>query len=162
MPKPVQASTYTFRDIIENGFLYVDKTRYLYELVRYGKGTYFLARPRRFGKSLLLSTLEEIFLGNRELFQGLLIDESDYNWQPYPVIRIDFSQERIYNAQELQELIGALVEEIATKYKITLPKTNYQRQFRRLVQQLAAQGKVVILIDEYDKPLIDNLENQNP
>ena len=159
MPKPVQASTYTFRDIIENGFLYVDKTRYLYELVRYGKGTYFLARPRRFGKSLLLSTLEEIFLGNRELFQGLLIDESDYNWQPYPVIRIDFSQERIYNAQELQELIGALVEEIATKYKITLPKTNYQRQFRRLVQQLAAQGKVVILIDEYDKPLIDNLEN---
>ncbi len=77
MPKPVQASTYTFRNIIEGNFLYVDKTRYLYELVRPGTGIHFLARPRRFGKSLMISTLEEIFLGNRELFKGLWIDSSD-------------------------------------------------------------------------------------
>lgn len=159
MPKPVQASTYTFRHIIEGGFLYVDKTRYLYELVRPGTGIYFLARPRRFGKSLMISTLEEIFLGNKEIFQGLWIADSDYAWQSYPVIRIDFSQERIYTAGGLQELLSAFIEEIAVKHKLTLPKTNYQRQFRRLIQQLGEANKVVILIDEYDKPLIDNLDN---
>ena len=71
MTKPIQATSYNFRDIIEGGFLYVDKTRHLYDLVRYTKGTYFLSRPRRFGKSLMVSTLEEIFLGSKELFQGL-------------------------------------------------------------------------------------------
>ena len=69
MPKPVQASSYTFRDIIEGGFLYVDKTRTIYDLVRYSKGVYFLARPRRFGKSLLISTLAEIFQGNQKLLE---------------------------------------------------------------------------------------------
>ena len=77
MPKPVQASTYTFRKIIEGGFLYVDKTEHLYKLVHPASGVYFLARPRRFGKSLMISTLEEIFLGHKELFQGLWIYESD-------------------------------------------------------------------------------------
>ena len=102
MSKPVQASTYTFRDIIESGFLYVDKTRYLYELVRYNKGIYFLSRPRRFGKSLMISTLEEIFEGNKELFRGLWLYESDYQWQSYPVIRIDFSRMQVTTAEELK------------------------------------------------------------
>ncbi len=87
MLKPLQASTYTFRDLIEGGFLYVDKTQYIYELIRYAKGVHFLSRPRRFGKSLLISTLAEIFRGNKELFQGLWLYESDYQWQTYPVIR---------------------------------------------------------------------------
>ena len=159
MPKPVQVSTYTFRDIIENGFLYVDKTRYLYELVRYGKGIYFMARPRRFGKSLMISTLEELFLGNRLLFQGLWINDSDYAWEPHPVIRLDFSRESVTTAEELKEVILSFIEEIAAQYHLQLPKSNYQRQWRKLIQLLAQQGKVVILIDEYDKPLIDNLEN---
>lgn len=159
MRKPVQASTYTFRNLIEGGFLYVDKTAYLYELVQPSAGIYFLARPRRFGKSLMISTLAEIFRGNRALFQGLWINASDYDWQPYPVIRIDFSQERVYTAAELQELIAAFSTEIAAHYNLTLPQTNYQRQFRHLIQQLAADSKVVILIDEYDKPIIDNLDN---
>lgn len=159
MPKPVQASTYTFRNLIEGGFLYVDKTNYLYDLVHPSTGIYFLARPRRFGKSLMISTLMEIFRGNRQLFKGLWIEQSAYDWQSYPVIRIDFSQERIYTAAELQELIAALSEEIAAHYQLALPKTNYQRQFRHLIQQLAADKKVVILIDEYDKPIIDNLDN---
>ena len=159
MPKPLQPSTHTFRDLIEGGFLYVDKTRYLYDLVRYTKGIYFLARPRRFGKSLMISTLAEIFKGNRELFRGLWLYESDYQWQTYPVIRLDFSQERIYTAAELQEGISAFLEEIALANDIVLADASYQRQFRRLIQQLAANGKVVILIDEYDKPLLDNIEN---
>ena len=78
MVKPIQPSIYTFRRLIEGGFLYVDKTSYLYELVRYAAGVYFLAHPRRFGKSLTISTLEEIFLGNKELFRDLAIYASDY------------------------------------------------------------------------------------
>lgn len=160
MPKPVQASTYTFRDIIENGFLYVDKTRYLYEMVQYGKGIYFLSRPRRFGKSLMLSTLEEIFLGNRELFKGLWIDSSDYSWQAYPIIRLDFSRHAVNSAAALERILDYFIEEIAQRYEITLHGFDYQTRFDNLIQQLARiGGKVVILIDEYDKPLIDNLDN---
>lgn len=160
MPKPVQASTYTFRDIIENGFLYIDKTRYLYEMVRYGKGTYFLARPRRFGKSLMLSTLEEIFLGNRALFSGLWIDTSDYEWQSYPVIRMDFSTNAVKSAANLEQVIDYYVEGIAQQYGITLRGFDYQSRFGSLIEQIARDDKkVVILIDEYDKPIIDHLDN---
>ena len=164
MLKPVQASSPTFRDIIEGGFLYVDKTRYLYDLVRYSKGIYFLARPRRFGKSLTISTLEEIFKGEEELFRGLWIAESDYRWQPYPIIRLDFNQERVQSAAALQEVLSSFLERIAARHQITLPQSNYQRQFLQLIETLAEQGaaghkKVVILIDEYDKPIIDNIEN---
>ena len=158
MPKPVQASTYTFRDIIENGFLYVDKTRYLYELVRYGKGVYFLARPRRFGKSLMISTLEEIFLGNRALFKDLWIDSSDYDWQTYPIIRIDFSANAVTSAANLEQVIDYYVEGFALQHGLKLRGFDYQSRFGNLIEQLASSGKqVVLLIDEYDKPLIDNL-----
>ncbi|MCB0122589.1 MAG: ATP-binding protein [Caldilineaceae bacterium] len=160
MPQPVQASTYTFRDIIENGCLYVDKTRYLYELVRHGKGTYFLARPRRFGKSLMISTLEEIFLGNKTLFAGLWITGSDYNWQRYPIIRFDFSKNSVRSAARLEQVLDYFLETLALQHNLTLRGFDYQSRLDNLIQQLAAQGeKVVILVDEYDKPLIDNLDN---
>lgn len=164
MLKPVQASRPTFRDIIEGGFLYVDKTRDLYELVRYSKGIYFLARPRRFGKSLTISILEEIFKGEKELFRGLWLYTSDYRWQAYPIIRLDFNQERVQSAEALQEVLTTYLERVAARYQITLPRSNYQRQFLQLIEKLAEQGpagqkKVVILIDEYDKPLLDNIEN---
>ncbi len=164
MLKPVQASSPTFRDIIEGGFLYIDKTRYLYDLVRYSKGIYFLARPRRFGKSLTISTLEEIFKGEKALFRGLWLAESDYNWQTYPIIRLDFNLERVHTAAEMQSTLTNFMERIATRHGITLPASNYQRQFRHLIEQMAALGaegqkKVVILIDEYDKPIIDNIED---
>ncbi|MEZ4869080.1 MAG: AAA family ATPase [Caldilineaceae bacterium] len=161
MTKPIQATTYTFRDIIKAGFLYVDKTRYLYDLVRYPKGTYFISRPRRFGKSLTVSTLEEIFRGNKELFQGLWIYNSDYQWQAYPVIRIDFSLNSVKSASQLKEGIQLLLVEIAEQNGLTLTGNSYQHAFRNLVYQLADvhDGKVVLLIDEYDKPITDNLDN---
>lgn len=161
MAKPIQAATYIFRDIIEGGFLYVDKTRYLYEMVRYSKGIYFISRPRRFGKSLLISTLEEIFRGSKELFQGLWIYDSDYNWQPYPIILLDFGLNNVTSAAQLKEAIEVLLAEIATQHGLTLTGNDYQHVFRNLVYQLAAahNGKVVLLIDEYDKPIIDNLSN---
>ncbi|RKY33948.1 MAG: AAA family ATPase, partial [Candidatus Omnitrophota bacterium] len=77
----------TFEKIVRGGYLYIDKTEYLYNLITKGS-VYFLSRPRRFGKSLLISTLNEIFKGNKELFKGLWIDKSDYVWQEYPVIRL--------------------------------------------------------------------------
>ena len=159
MPKPVQASTYTFRNLIEGGFLYVDKTRYLYELVRPATGIYFLARPRRFGKSLMLSTLEEIFLGNREFFEGLWLDASDYEWQPYPVIRFDFSSNSVNSAENLVQFFDYYLDKLARAHQVTLRGFDYQSNFAELIEQVAQTGKVVLLIDEYDKPLIDNLEN---
>lgn len=129
MLKPVQASTYTFRSIIEGGFLYIDKTRYLYQLVKPGTGVYFMARPRRFGKSLMLSTLAEIFLGHRELFQGLWIDGSDYEWQPYPVLRFDFSRHGVKDAAKLEQVIDYYTEELARQHEITLRGFDYQTRF---------------------------------
>lgn len=159
MLKPVQASTYTFRTIIEGGYVYVDKTRYLYELVRQASGVYFLARPRRFGKSLMISTLEAIFKGEKDLFQGLWLYTSDYQWQSYPVIRLDFSRHAVNSADRLEQVIDYYLEGIAQTYGITLGGFDYQSRFDNLIQQLGRTTKVVILIDEYDKPIIDNIGN---
>ncbi|MEZ4870386.1 MAG: ATP-binding protein [Caldilineaceae bacterium] len=159
MPKPVQASTYTFRNLIEGGFLYVDKTRYLYALVHPTTGIYFLARPRRFGKSLMLSTLEEIFLGNRALFKGLWIDSSDYDWRPYPVIRFDFSSNSVNSAENLERFLDYYIAKVARTYGVTLRGFDYQSNLVELIEGVAQTGKVVLLIDEYDKPLIDHLQN---
>lgn len=90
MPKPLPTTTASFRGIIEGNYRYIDKTKYIYDLVKNPKGAWFLSRPRRFGKSLLISTLEELFRGQRDLFHGLWIDQSDYDWTAYPVIRLDF------------------------------------------------------------------------
>jgi hypothetical protein len=159
MLKPLPVSTATFKDIIEGGFIYVDKTQYIYELLRYPKGAYFLSRPRRFGKSLLISTLGEIFAGNKELFRGLWLYDSPYNWETYPVIRLDFSLEQVNSADELKAVIRNYLQEVSADYGITLAEGPYQRQFRHLIRQLATENKAVILIDEYDKPILDNIEN---
>ncbi len=159
MLKPLPIGIQTFRDIIEGGFLYVDKTRWIYELVRYPKGVYFLSRPRRFGKSLLISTLSEIFAGHRELFRGLWLYNADYPWTPHPVIRVDFSLERVRTAEELSAMLTDYLHEIAEMHGITLRGSRYAQLLRELLRKLAARGKVVVLIDEYDKPIIDNLEN---
>ena len=157
--KPLPIGIQTFRKIVEGNYLYIDKTEYIYQLIRDPYGLYFLARPRRFGKSLLISTLAEIFAGNRTLFQSLWLYNSAYTWQTYPVIRLDFSQESIQSAAQLEYLLIEYLQEIAGSYNITLEDKPYQTQFRHLVRQLAAQNKVVILIDEYDKPILDNINN---
>lgn len=159
MLKRLPTTTSSFRKIITGDYLYVDKTKYIYQLVQQPTGAWFLSRPRRFGKSLLLSTLEELLRGNRDLFGGLWIDSSDYAWQTYPVIRLDFGQEPIKTAEELKETINTYLEEVATSYGVTLSAGPHYRRFRHLIQKLATEDRVVILIDDYDKPLIDNLAN---
>ncbi|MCK5508065.1 MAG: ATP-binding protein [Desulfobacterales bacterium] len=150
----------TFRDIIQNDYLYVDKTENIFDLVKNPKGVYFFARPRRFGKSLLISTLNEIFVGEKELFKELWIYRSDYSWEKYPVVRIDFSKKKAENREDLKGFILNQLKNIANKYSVSLECDQYDEAFDELLTKLGEINKVVILIDEYDKPIIDNIENK--
>lgn len=157
--KPLPIGIQTFRTIREGNYLYIDKTRWIYEMVKYPHGVYFLARPRRFGKSLTLSTLKEIFEGNKELFEGLWISNTDYEWKKYPIIRIDFSAIKVFVRDDLIKGILSFLNKTAEDYGIELKEENYDRRFQELIQKLSKQGKIVILIDEYDKPIVDHLTN---
>ncbi len=147
-----------FSKIREGNYAYVDKTSYLYDLIQKGS-IYFLSRPRRFGKSLLISTLEAIFQGRKELFEDLWIAQSDYDWKQYPVIRIDMGQTVRTSPELLEQSLINLLKTIADQYQVDLGAyLSAGDALNRLIMRLAAQGeKVVILIDEYDKPIVDNI-----
>lgn len=147
-----------FRSLREGGYVYVDKTEAIHRLITSSK-YYFLARPRRFGKSLIVNTLAEIFKGSKELFEGLWI-ENQWDWsQTFPVVQIGFSSMG-YQSLGLVRAICRRLQEEASKYGITLESEGHENQFRELILKLSAShGKVAILIDEYDKPIIDHLEN---
>ncbi len=149
----------TFSEIRENDYLYVDKTAQIHRLVSSGK-YYFLSRPRRFGKSLTLSTIRELFEGNRTLFAGLWI-EDQWDWsRTRPVVHIQFN-EIGYNTGGLESALHKTLGEQAALHGITLTEREYDQKFRELIRELSVQkGKVVLLIDEYDKPLIDYLEKE--
>lgn len=136
--------------------MYVDKTEHVHRLVDSGQ-YYFLSRPRRFGKSLLVSTLRELFSGNRELFKGLWI-ENRYDWQPGPVIHMAFNTLG-YKDIGLEPAIRLRLEQIAEGYGIKLSQPGVALPFQELIQALAKEGKVALLIDEYDKPIIDYLDD---
>ena len=150
----------TFSDIIQNDYLYVDKTEKIFDLVKNPKGVYFLSRPRRFGKSLLISILNEIFKGEKELFKGLWIYRADYPWEKHPIVRIDFSKKKAENRDDLKGFILYQLKNIADKYGVSLTRDQYDEAFDELLAKLSQINKVVILIDEYDKPIIDNIENK--
>ena len=146
-----------FKEIRTRGFLYVDKTQLIHTLIESGK-YYFLSRPRRFGKSLLLSTIKEIFSGDADLFKGLWI-EKNRDWrQQHPVIHIPFASIGV-RTMGLTEAIFKTLQENADRLGIVLTETTIDQQFKELIRKAAGQGQVVILIDEYDKPIIDNLYN---
>ena len=156
--KPLTTSVYTFSNLIEGGFLYVDKTARIYELLAATSAQYFLSRPRRFGKSLLISTLKAIFQGRRELFQGLWLDQSDYKWQKYPVIHLDMGSSVADTVAGMEQNLTYLLEDQAKTNGVSLSRTGCAGQFKELVAALQARdGKVVILVDEYDKPLLGKL-----
>ncbi|HLP48139.1 MAG TPA: AAA family ATPase [Candidatus Kapabacteria bacterium] len=149
----------TFRKIIEENRLYVDKTKDIYNLLAQGGQYYFLSRPRLFGKSLLVSTLKEIFLGNKELFKGLWIEDK-IEWINHPVIHIDFSVVEYETAELMKESLVQTLDGIAAGHGIQLTTVSYKTRFGELIRKLSSKGKVVILIDEYDKPIIDFVENR--
>lgn len=148
-----------FSELRNGGFVYVDKTRQIFDLVQRGK-YYFLSRPRRFGKSLLLSTLKYLFLGRRELFHGLWVDkESGYAWGSHPVIHFSFSSSG-YKEIGLEQALLRLVDQAAAEYHIPLTSMGLSARFREFIHTLGSgTEKVVLLIDEYDKPLTDYLED---
>ena len=160
MMKRLPIGIQTFRDIVQNDYLYVDKTEKIFDLVDNPKGVYFLSRPRRFGKSLLISTLNEIFEGNKELFNNQWIYKADYAWEKHPVVRIDFSKSKARNSDELINYIIYQLDKTAQLYGITLEQAQYDIKFDELLTKLSGINKVVVLIDEYDKPIIDNIENK--
>jgi hypothetical protein len=146
-----------FGGIIKGGFVYVDKTRLIHTLIDSGK-YYFLSRPRRFGKSLLLSTIEEIFKGNKELFKGLWI-ENNWNWErKHPVIHIGISS-LDYQELGLKEALTREMDKIAGRFGWVLTSLTLKNKFTELIEKAATQESVVILIDEYDKPIIDYLDD---
>ncbi len=148
----------TFSKLITGNRLYVDKTKDIYDLLT-GSGQYFfLSRPRRFGKSLLISTLADIFSGNKELFKGLWIYDR-IQWTKYPVIHIDFSNIDYETPEKLKESIKKFLDKTAKNYGLTLDKErSYKESFVDLIEKLSAKGRVVVLIDEYDKPMIEYVE----
>ena len=155
---PIDLST--FSTMITNNYVYVDKTQHIYYLFSGGSRLYFFTRPRRFGKSLLISTLKELFLGNRELFKGLWIDSSDYQWTKHPVIHLDFATIGHETIDDLKQSLSWKLHEIAQEYSVdisTAPTPN--TQLATLIKQLAKINKVVILVDEYDKPILDHIND---
>ena len=148
----------TFDKIIEGGYVYVDKTDLIYQLVQ--GSIYFLGRPRRFGKSLLVSTLEQYFRGNKELFKGLAIEKLETEWKQYPVFHIDFSTGNYLNDGVLEDVLSGNLTEWETQYEVAKTSDDLGLRFQNVLR--AAHQKTglgaVVLIDEYDKPILDVLD----
>ena len=147
----------SFAEIREGGYTYVDKTAIIYQLTK-GK-FYFLSRPRRFGKSLLLSTLEAYYLGRRDLFKGLALDSLTEDWEPHPVFHLDLNNREYKDETSLLQEFNANLEQWEFIYgdekKDRAPEERFAYLIRRAFEQTGK--KVVILIDEYDKPLLNTI-----
>ncbi|KZX12185.1 ATP-binding protein [Methanobrevibacter curvatus] len=158
--KKLPVSIANFSQMCEEGYVYVDKTQYLDGLVKNGK-TYFLSRPRRFGKSLLISTLKELFQANKKVFKGLYIYDK-WDWtKSYPVIHLDLGEISHETSEDLKTSLDFYLDTIGEEYSIALKAPNESMKFAELVKKLHKifNQKVVVLIDEYDKPIIDNMDD---
>ena len=149
----------TFEKIINGGYVYVDKTDLIYKLVTEGS-VYFLSRPRRFGKSLLVSTLKNYFLGRKELFKGLAIDRLETEWTEYPVFHIDFNGEDFSVPGALESKLNVYVSSYEEKYGKIPVDAGIGDRFAYVLNQAHLQSGrcCVVLVDEYDKPLLDVLD----
>ena len=159
--KNLTTSVYTFEKLIEGGYSYIDKTDYIWNLIKEPYGIYFLSRPRRFGKSLTLSTLKAVFQNKRHLFKGLALENKPHDWKEYPVIHLDLGESPASSAAELDSALRASLDNTAREYKLKLSAPTASSRFSELIRMLKDQGKVVILIDEYDKPILDNIIGKN-
>ena len=151
----------SFEKIRNEQYAYVDKTELIYSLVNDGS-VYFLSRPRRFGKSLLVSTLEAYFLGKEELFEGLAIERLEKEWKQYPVFHIDFSVGEFTKAGALEQSIDRSLSVWEEKYGIKTKLTDFGLRFLDIIEAAHRQTgkKAVVLIDEYDKPILDVLDTE--
>jgi len=150
----------SFRSLRQDNYIYIDKTKMVKELVDTGK-TYFLSRPRRFGKSLFVDMMECAFSGCRELFKGLYL-EDNWDWnKSYPVLKISFGSGVHRNVEELQQTIQAMLNRWRRIFKIEYENKTLKDCFAEAIEKLAEchNAPVVVLIDEYDKPILDNITN---
>lgn len=154
--KDLTSSLYIFEDLINGNYLYVDKTEFIWNLVKPYKGIYFMARPRRFGKSLTLSTLKAVFQGKKDLFKGLALYDKPYDWKQYPIIHLDMGNCKSQTADELEQFIFDKLAMIAAQFGLELQGASNSTRFEKLIGDLYEQGPVVILVDEYDKPILNN------
>ena len=151
----------SFESIRQNNFLYVDKTKHIYNLANSNR-YYFLSRPRRFGKSLFLSTLKAYFLGKKELFKGLYIETVEKDWKEYPVLYLDLNS-GIYDSEErLLNNLNYHLSEWEEQYNIQTKFVNPEDRLSNIIKTAVKQtGKqVVVLVDEYDKPLLQTIDNE--
>ena len=151
----------TFEDIIKNGFVYVDKTHLVHNLVTTSK-VVFLGRPRRFGKSLLLSTIESYFQGKKELFKGLAIEALEKEWKAYPVLTLSFGRQDFTRSEVLEKGIHTFLRNAEEKYGLVHANDTLGDRFFDLLRHIYEKTgrQVVVLIDEYDKPLLDVMESK--
>lgn len=152
----------TFEEIRKGNYLYVDKTTMIYQIVNVGK-PYFLSRPRRFGKSLLLSTFEAYFQGRKDLFQGLAIEKLETKWEEYPVFHLDLNARKYETVADLTAMLNQYLERWESKYGTEKKDRSPEERFAYMIEQVYMQtGKqAVVLIDEYDKPLLQALLDES-
>ena len=156
----------SFKEIRTNNYLYVDKTEQIFNLIETGK-VYFLSRPRRFGKSLLVSTLDSFFSGKKELFVGLKIEGLEKEWISYPVFYIDFGGKEYRARKDLEEKLYSILDNIKKEYNVTSSESSPELIFSDLIKSASEKYKknVVVLVDEYDKALLETagnkIENEN-
>ena len=151
----------SFDQLIEDGYVYIDKTDMVYSLATEGK-IYFLSRPRRFGKSLLVSTLKNYFLGRKELFKGLKIDALEKDWKVYPVFHVDFNGSNFTKQGILENRLGSYISDWEKQYALDSEsiETDLGNRFMKVLKIAHEQSgrRAVVLVDEYDKPILDVLD----
>ncbi len=162
--KSITTNVYTFEKLMQGNCVYVDKTAGIHKLLGVFSGQFFLSRPRRFGKSLLISTLKAIFQGKRELFKGLAIDSLEYDWKTYPVIHLDMGSSQAETVEDFKSNLSSMLANIEHEYDLVNGDgQTVSARLSNIVKALAEkspEGKVVILVDEYDKPLLGHIGTQ--
>ena len=149
-----------FESLRHDGYCYVDKTALMYRLVKTGR-YYFLSRPRRFGKSLLISTLEAYFQGKKELFEGLAVHGLEKEWAEYPILHLDLNTEKYDSLEAMDDKLNLALSEWESLYGSNPNEKSYATRFEGIIKRAAAKTgrRVVILVDEYDKPMLQAIGN---
>ena len=150
-----------FEKIRKDGYLYVDKTALIYQMVKTGC-YYFLSRPRRFGKSLLISTLEAYFQGKKELFKGLAMEQLEQDWLEYPILHLDLNISQYQSVQDLEDILNRNLIAWEALYGSDPSERSLALRFAGVINRacLKTGRRVVILVDEYDKPLLQAIGNE--
>ncbi len=157
--RPLPQGISDFEKLRMGNYVYVDKTEQIYNLIKRGQ-YYFLSRPRRFGKSLLVSTFKAIFEGRKDLFDGLWIGSSDFQWKAHPVLHLSFFEIARGGASELRQGLIEHLEQLAHLHQANLSNvSSLEQKFATLIRKMAEKNRVVVLIDEYDHAILNNISD---